>query len=669
MAGMGGIMGTGGNRDAGSISPDAGLSDATRDTSPADTLGPDIRPADGPPDLLPTCKAEIDAVVPTKDWLGRLVAGPYVQVVLRATVLSGGEGGAPNWTWQGTCNGLPLPPAGLGQQDTAEVAFPIANAGDYQFTATDVNHVCNQPNAVKVRAYPLSANDPFDSYVWVRAAPPPSSSIPVQEGSIWLHSTPPFADIPVVLFNGATVSVQPSVGGNDVVSYVRINNIKNATSNGQAAPPVAELVAEGMADQNSPFNTPLIAVDSSGNNLHYDVLVVPLDGTGGGSIAATAPQLFPSLTTVDINNKLFNIAGGLTVTGAILSAGGKAVADARVVLTNQDPMAAVQPHLIFSSVGSSDDQGNYQLHVQPGSYWLSVSPPSGAGLSQAQAPTAIPLNTDATLGFEWDLPTTASVNLTVIDSGGAALSGASVRLTSAEQSRVGTLTISPSSDGVTTQVAAGNVQVQGTTSSSGVATFSSLPANSAYDLLLMPATLGPQAATTTLTLRVGAGTTNQTVQLWPQAQIDGRLVGDDKGAPDWTQVVVVAYDKSADSPEAPRGVTANSDGSFSLGVSPWRPYVIQAVPPAGSGWARTFVGPGPLQASEFTVTQKVQRSMSWSAVVRVQGGTGTGLVDTPLQVLCDASWPYCLDPTIPLAETTSGDGGSFQLDLPDPATR
>jgi hypothetical protein len=40
-----------------------------------------------------------------------------------------------------------------------------------------------------------------------------------------------------------------------------------------------------------------------------------------------------------------------------------------------------------------------------------------------------------------------------------------------------------------------------------------------------------------------------------------------------------------------------------------------------------------------------------------------------MQAFCIVGWPYCVDPTIPLAETTSGDSGAFQFSLPDPATR
>jgi hypothetical protein len=104
-----------------------------------------------------------------------------------------------------------------------------------------------------------------------------------------------------------------------------------------------------------------------------------------------------------------------------------------------------------------------------------------------------------------------------------------------------------------------------------------------------------------------------------------------------------------------------------MGVSPGRSYVVLVVPDASSGLARTFFGPGPIQASEFALTQNVQAAMAWSSTV--MDGSQNGLAGTAMQAFCIVGWPYCVDPTIPLAETTSGDGGAFQFALPDPATR
>ena len=258
-------------------------------------------------------------------------------------------------------------------------------------------------------------------------------------------------------------------------------------------------------------------------------------------------------------------------------------------------------------------------------------------------PGSLPLALDA-LRHDLALP----VDLTVVDSVGMPAAGSRVRLTSAGSSKVGTLTVGSSS-----QSAQGNVQAQGTTSDSGTVRFANVPDGTTYGVLLAPAPLGPSAATTVGSLTVPPGGTAQTVHLLPQASIRGQLSASLNT--DWTQVSV----------EAPFSITASADGSFSMPVSPGRPYVVLAVPSTGSDLARTFVGPGILAASEFTIKQKVLLSRQW---ISTAYQTGYDLSGTGLQVLCGAGYPGCVDPTIPLAETTI-EGGAFQLSLPDPASR
>jgi hypothetical protein len=47
----------------------------------------------------------------------------------------------------------------------------------------------------------------------------------------------------------------------------------------------------------------------------------------------------------------------------------------------------------------------------------------------------------------------------------------------------------------------------------------------------------------------------------------------------------------------------------------------------------------------------------------------SGVPDTLVKVFCLPGAPDCLDPTIPLGEAVSGGDGSFELGLPDPASR
>jgi hypothetical protein len=598
-----------------------------------------------------------------------LVAGANALVVLRASVVSGGPVTGVSWTWKGIRDGtVPVGGAIVGQQDPSEVAFPIASAGTYIFTAQDSTGACE----ASLRARPVAANacPDCDNSVVLRAAPPPSVDIPVQSGSRGLSGSAPFSQTNVVLNRGVAVAVAPSIGGSLVPSYVRINAASG------------DLVVDGQADPKvGSFGARLLAVDSQRNVLKYDVLVVPLDGTDGTSVAATAPQLFQSLTPANIKGSSFGLGGGVKVTGTAKRSNGQPVGDVRVMLTNQDPTspskdasgAPQSSPLIFSSVGSSAiADGSFLLHAQPGKYWISFSPSSGSDLAEALAPTAVTLTGDTTLDFKWDVPNTSTLVLNVVDAAGAATPGMRVRLTSALSSSVGILTVGSAGTASTIQSANGNVQVEGTTDANGAVTFENLPVGDgvAYDVLLAPATLGPAAATTALSLAVPAGGT-QNIRLRAQGRIKGQLtVGSASASPpaiDWTRVNVVAYDRSNDTPEAPLAIAANPDGTFSMAVSPGRPYVLLAVPDVSTGFARTFVGPGLLQSSEFTITQNVQAAMTWAATVMDEGQND--LAGTALQVFCAPSWPGCIDSTLPLAETTSQADGSFQLALPDPATR
>jgi len=299
----------------------------------------------------------------------------------------------------------------------------------------------------------------------------------------------------------------------------------------------------------------------------------------------------------------------------------------------------------------------------------------------APEPVAITGNT-ATIDFQWDPPSAATLTLNVVDADGMPVPGARVRVTSHQAPKVGTLTVQNAGGAPTTEDAYANVQVEGTTSPSGAVAFPNLPAssNASYDLLIVPATLSARATTTTvLALPVPSGGSIQTVQLQAQIGINGQLLAPNSlPAPlDFSSVTIRTYDQSADSPESQTATAVRTDGSFSVFVTPGRSYVLLAVPPTDSGAARTFVGPGPMQASEFTVTQKLMASIMWKGTVRTSDPRNSSLPKIPipgtvLQIRClggPKAWPYCFDGTAALAETTSDANGAFQFALADPSTR
>lgn len=647
--GVGGSYGAGGNAAAGG-------SFGGRDAGPPREAGggtfPDASPAGDASGAGPDagtggagvpCTASIVSLVPATTGPIHLVAGVNASVVLRAQATSGGPPAGTRWSWQAWYQGQPLPAAGLGTQDPSAATFAIANAGDYTFTATA--GACSA--TASARAAGINSCSDCDNYIYVRAAPPPTLPIPVQMSLVDLRGGLPN----LMLDSGAAVLVAPSVSGGIVSAYVRIND------------PAGALVTDGLADPAAGgFNGRVLSLDPDSHSPYqYDVLVVPLGSNADGSGDAAAPQLYQNRAAADIDGA-FSLSGGVTLSGTTLSVSGQPVVDVRVMLTNQNPTSVTPPaHLLFSSVGRSDGQGNYSLQVQPGTYWVSFSPPPGSGLSEAMGMSPITIGGATTLSFQWNQASTATLSLQVNDATNAGLGGVDVRATSSQSSAVGTISF-----GSTSQPGTGNVQVEGTTDATGKVTFANLPAEQSYDLLMVPASPGPASATTQLSVNLPAGGAATTVQLLRQSTISGRLTAGST-ALNFGSVVLVAYDRSADSPEPPRSIVANPDGTFAFGVTPGRSYVLLAVPPADSGYARTFVGPGPMQASEFTITQNLLGAMPWSATVIDQ--SNNGLSGTALQVFCKADYPGCVDGTVPLAETTSQAGGAFALTLQDPKTR
>jgi hypothetical protein len=615
-------------------------------------LNPDASP---PADTAPLCAARIVPVLPAGlADTQHLVAAPYIKIALRAEVVAGAKPAGVAWTWQARWNGTQLATPEIDPLDPAAAFFPIANEGDYVFTASA---------GACIATFTRSARGPGGCYgcdygTDVQIVSPPSYALSTQGGYFAYSGAISLAESHVVKFF-------TSVGNNLVPAYVRINN------------PDGTLVTDGYVDPSVGFSRPLLVLAGNGDVARYQVLVVPMDGTGNGTTGASAPQLFTDLTNADLSSSAnLKLSSGLTVAGATLTADGLGVTDARVMLSNQNPDGPGTPsNLVFSSVGRSDAQGSYTLRAQPGTYWVSVSPTAGSGLSEALDPQPISLVANATLGFQWHAPTVAALTLIVDDAAGNRAGNTRVLVSSTQSSPVGTLTFQVGGDSVVRHEANGNVQTEATTGDRGdnlgAVTFPALPANATYDLLLVPPALNAVAATTRIQATLPLGGLTQTVRLAAEAQILGELKRQ-AGAttPDWTQVQVVAYDKSEVVPEAPRTIQTNADGSFALGVSPGRPYAVLVVPNPTSGLARTFFGPGLMQSTGFRTTQYVQSTMDWTSTVSITtNNQATGIVGAALQATCHPGYWRCIDPTIPLAETTSGEGGAFTLSVPDPATR
>lgn len=654
----GGSPGTGGaapdarvGADLPPPSIDAGfLADAAQEAGAAwDSAPGDARAADS----LPACVAEIVPVLPVAlPDNAYMVAADSIRIVLRAQVVSGSLAATTPWSWRAQWNGQPLKVDEISAQDPAAAAFLIAKDGDYVFTAAAGGCIATFARSARRAGGCYECDHGAD----VKIVPPPSYDLPTQGGYFSYSEGIGLAESHVVRFF-------TSVGNHLVPSYVRITN------------PDGSLVTDGYADPSSGFGRPLVVRARNGDLAHYQVLVVPMDGSGDGNVAATAPQLFTNLVAADLEqNATLRLSGGVTVTGTTLTADGQPASGTRVMLSNQDPAAPATPYnLIFSSVGHSDVQGKYTLHAQPGRYWVTVAPTLDSGLSEALDPLPIALAGGATIGFAWLPPTSAPLVLEVRNAAGGLAGNTRVLVSATQSTPVGTLTFQGMDGSSLTHTANSNVQMEATADEgTGLAAFPALPANATYTVLLVPATPGPAAATTELSLMLPVEGLRRTVSLAAEAPILGQLKpGATVPAPlDWSQVQVVAFDRSQLVPEAPRSVWAQPDGSFSLGVSPGRAYAVVVWPPASTGLARTFVGPGLLQSSVFSTTQPVQATMDWTSSVSIMTKNDVvGIVGATLQTTCHPGYWRCIDPTIPLAETTSGDNGAFTLRVPDPATR
>lgn len=674
--GMGGAPGTGGRGGAGgsamdamaaidlAMRPDATAQDSpvrpgdsaaadlapppdlTRDAGAAEA-GPEVGPADLAPatDLPVGCGARIVPVVPAglRDDQN-LVAGPNITVVLRAEIAGGAAPGIA-WSWSGKWNGQPLAPPDLDAVDSALAAFPTKDTGTYSFTAAAGDCVATFTRPARGPEGCRACDYGID----VQVVSPPSYGLASQSGYF------PYAqDISLVESHVANFFVGKA--GRVIPAYVRINDAAGV------------LVADGYAAPSVGFVRPLLVLASNGDFARYQVLVVPMDGTGDGTLGATAPQLFPDLVVGELENRaLLELSGGITVLGTVTAAGQPAN-DVRVMLSNQSPAAPEPKKLVFSSVGRSNPQGGYTLAVQPGQYWVSFSPPASAGLPEAIDPLPLALTAGATLDLDWQALATVPLSLSVQDAQGGPAANTRVLVRSTQMAAAGTLTMR-NGPTVVTRALNGRVQTEAATDAFGRVTFPAVPADGTYDLVLVPAQPGPMAATTRLSIQPRAGA-SYAVALAMEQSIVGRLEVGGGQAVDWSKVQVVAFDKSAVVPEPARAVVPGVDGAFSLGVSPGRHYAVVVWPDPSTSLARTFVGPGLLQASRFPIRQKVPNVLAWSSsVVMSNVSPRTGVAGATLQATCHPDYWRCIDPDVPLAETTTGEGGAFTLNVPDPATR
>jgi hypothetical protein len=345
------------------------------------------------------------------------------------------------------------------------------------------------------------------------------------------------------------------------------------------------------------------------------------------------------------------------VRGRVLLASGAPAAGSRVVLRGLD---------VPSTVASTAADGTFLLLARGGSASFVVSPPPGSGLPQATTETSAALTIDEsapppTLELRWNDLAAADLRVQVTDSGGRPAGGARI-LAQGSLGTVATLRV-VRPDGSTADLpAAGSLRVDTLTAADGSAAFSRLPVGP-YTLLVAPADATAGAITSAAVTVATGDASVHAVRLGSPVRLAGKL----EGAGDLSGVRITATDVGTDVAPPPLVTTAAADGSFALPVSPRRRYLLVAQPPADSPFARTFLGGGAVEASSFVLRGRLPARLPFHGrVVDAQRG---GVANTVVKVFCFPGAPGCPDATVPLAETVSGDDGSFDVSLPDPQSR
>jgi len=602
-------------------------------TSDAAAPTPPPAPVTPPPSSVPPPGCTVQLRPLTATTLDTLVAGPEASAVVRAEVGGVTPGGRLPWSWQ-VSYGPGNQPVTITADpaDGAVIQFPLRDPGAYLITASTTmgNSSCSSGSVYAAAA----DRKQLDLFV-VRAFPSAAAQMPIQDqvlkapqgGSLMadMHLRP-----------GTMVTIDPrgQTGADSVPAYVRISD--------RTGP----LTFEGYTSA-AAFGA-LLQADRP-----YDVLIVPTgpDRTGVGALYA--PLLIGNQTPDQIRILPLRLAPGIDVRGALAAAGG-AIADGRVVLRVGD---------LVSTVARTGSDGGFEVLSRAGAFSLVASPPPGSGLPELQAGPAPELTlTDGvpapSLALRWNTLPTVDGLVTVLGPDGRPMANARVHL-EARLPAAGALAVGMPG-GFVTLPAVGTMRVEAVTGADGVAHLGRL-ASGEYAGVVAPPAAGAAITGARLVIDSGAA---RTIRVQAPVSLRGALLG----TGDLSSIRLTATDVGADVTAPPLAALSAADGSFVLAVSPGRRYVIVADPPPGSPFARGFVGDGQVEASSFVLRQPVPRRLAFRGRVLADGQTA-GFSDTLLKVFCLAGSPGCADATAPLAETVTGSDGSFELGLPDPATR
>jgi hypothetical protein len=214
-----------------------------------------------------------------------------------------------------------------------------------------------------------------------------------------------------------------------------------------------------------------------------------------------------------------------------------------------------------------------------------------------------------------------------------------------------------------TRTLEGLAHASGQAAADGTVRLPPLPAGR-YRVTVIPADGDETSALVGTTVDVGAGAP-AAVQLGARVHLRGTL----EPAAMVTGTRLYATPRAVDPPRPVATALVGGDGSYDLAVDPGREYVVWADPPAGRAFARSLLAAVSSGTAGAEIpTRTLPRSLPFTSLVSGDGLQGGGVPGVVLQAFCDAASPSCLDPTLPLAETVTGQGGRFTIALPDPGS-
>lgn len=580
----------------------------------------------------PGCLVKIDPVSPTT--FINVEAAPGVKMKMRASAMYATTT-MPTWSWRitgqvvGRLKDDQIVSLAAG---AAVVEFPLETPDMYDVVATVVEDArCSR----KATVYSVPPGPP--AYVFRVTA----SDFPVQDTRLPLPaasttaSTTGTPDVALSLDRGDVFQIRPRSQGQSSLlpAYVRITN----------------LVTPSTVEGDTAFGPVQARLLST---LTYDLLLVP-------STPSIAPELLTAIP--DDWRQGIDLDPGIHVTGKALASDGRPLSGARVILRRQQ-----RP----STIGTSDDSGNFDLWTRAGSMSVMAVPPAGSGLPQANvevtadnAGFVLPAQAASpTLSVQWKAVDTGALALKIVNLDGVTpVANARVRATSQAGASVATITANVSGSAATTLDAAGSVIEDAMTDDAGTASFAKLPVGT-YDVTVVPSSssmaVSMPPAITTQSIKVAAAGMTTTFTLARKATLGGTIGAGAKGAS------VTAFDQSVGLAAAPVTTTASDNGAFMLLVDPGRSYRLVVQPADGQPYARTITAPAAVGATRTDLPAITLSSGRKITGVVVSENGPAGIDRAFVQVFCEASSSACVDPSMPLAEAATASDGSFEVVLP-----